>query len=89
MRGKAIICKFLIRGGLMLLCLLLMVNAPGCKEKTEEALNEKPAEEVVSKEQVREIARKEEPKEIVGEELADGLRRYSRNRKIVLYKYPS
>ncbi len=82
MRGKAIYYRFLIPGGLVLLCLLLTVNAPGCKEKTEEAGSKKPAEKVVSSEQPKEIVREEptqeilreqEPKEIVGEELEDGL----------------
>lgn len=57
----------------MLLCLLLMVNAIGCKEKSEEADSEEQAEEVVGKEQAEEFISKEQPKEIVGEELADGL----------------
>lgn len=64
MRGKTISWRFLTAGSLVLLCLLLMVNALGCKEKTEEVGSEEQAEEVISKEQ---------PKEIVGEELADGL----------------
>ncbi len=64
MREKTISCRFLTAGSLVLLCLLLMVNALGCKEKTEEVGSEKQTEEVVSKKQ---------PKEIVGEELADGL----------------
>jgi len=64
MRGKTISWRFLTAGSLVLLCLLLMVNALGCKEKTEEVGSEEQAEEVVGKEQ---------PKEIVGEELADGL----------------
>ena len=64
MRGKTISWRFLTTGGLVLLCLLLMVNALGCKEKTEEVGSEEQAEEVISKEQT---------KEIVGEELADGL----------------
>ncbi len=64
MRGKAISWRFLNASSLVLLCLLLMVNALGCKEKTEEVGSEEQAEEVISKEQ---------PKEIVGEELADGL----------------
>ena len=64
MREKTISWRFLTAGSLVLLCLLLMVIASGCKEKTEEVSSEKQAEEVISKEQ---------PKEIVGEELADGL----------------
>ncbi len=64
MRGKTISWRFLTAGSLVLLCLLLIVNALGCKEKTEEVGSEELAEEVVSKEQT---------KEIVGEELADGL----------------
>jgi len=64
MRGKTISWRFLTLGSLVLLCLLLMLNALGCKEKTEEVGSEKQAEEVISKEQT---------KEIVGEELADGL----------------
>ncbi len=64
MRGKTISWRFLTAGSLVLLCLLLMVIASGCKEKTEEVSSEKQAEEVISKEQT---------KEIVGEELADGL----------------
>jgi hypothetical protein len=64
MREKTISWRFLTAGSLVLLCLLLMVIASGCKEKSEEVGSEKQAEEVVSKEQ---------PKEIVGEELANGL----------------
>jgi len=64
MREKTISWRFLILGSLVLLCLLLMVNAIGCKEKSEEIGSEEQAEEVLSKEQT---------KEIVGEELADGL----------------
>jgi len=73
MREKTISWRFLTLGSLVLLCLLLMVNALGCKEKTEEVGSEKQAEEVVSKEQAKEIVSEEQPKEIVGEELADGL----------------
>ncbi len=36
MREKTISCRFLILSSLVLLCLLLMVNALGCKEKAEE-----------------------------------------------------
>ena len=64
MRGKTISWRFLTAGSLVLLCLLLIVNTLGCKEKTEEVGSEEQAEEVISKEQ---------PKEIVGEELVDGL----------------
>jgi len=64
MRGKTISWRFLTAGSLVLLCLLLMVNALGCKEKSEEVGSEEQAEEVISREQT---------KEIVGEELADGL----------------
>jgi len=82
MREKTISWRFLTLGSLVLLCLLLMVNTLGCKEKTEEVGSEKQAEEVVSKEQTKEIVSEEQtkeivseaqPKEIVGEELADGL----------------
>ena len=73
MRKKTIPWRFSILGSLVLLCLLLMVNAIGCKEKSEEIGSEEQAEEVVSKEKTKEIVREEEPKEIVGEELADGL----------------
>lgn len=73
MREKTISWRFLTLGSLVLLCLLLMVNALGCKEKTEEVGSEEQAEEVVGKEQAEEIISEEQPKEIVGEELADGL----------------
>jgi hypothetical protein len=73
MRKKTIPWRFSILGSLVLLCLLLMVNAIGCKEKSEEIGSEEQAEEVVSKEKTKEIVREEEPKEIFGEELADGL----------------
>lgn len=73
MRGKAIFCRFLTTGSLVLLCLLLMVISSSCKEKTEEVGSEEQAEEVVGKEQPEEVISKEQPKEIVGEELADGL----------------
>ena len=73
MRGKTISWRFLTAGSLVLLCLLLMVNALGCKEKTEEVGSEEQAEKIVSKEPAKEVISKEQPKEIVGEELADGL----------------
>ena len=64
MREKTISRTLLTLAGLVLLCLLLMANALGCKEKSEEVGSEEPAEEIVSEEQT---------KEIVGEELEDGL----------------
>jgi hypothetical protein len=64
MREKTISWRFLTLGSPVLLCLLLMVIASGCKEKTEEVGSEKQTKEVISKEQT---------KEIVGEELVDGL----------------
>ena len=64
MRGKTISRRFLTLTSLVLLCLLLMANALGCKEKSEE---------VSSKEQTEEVLSKEQTKEIVGEELEDGL----------------
>lgn len=50
MRGKTISWRFLTAGSLVLLCLLLMVNALGCKEKTEEVVSKEQAKEIVSEE---------------------------------------
>ena len=55
MREKTISWRFLTLGSLVLLCLLLMVNALGCKEKSEEVSSKELAEEVLSKEQTKEI----------------------------------
>ena len=73
MRGKTISWRFLTAGSLVLLCLLLMANALGCKEKSEEVSSKEQAEEVVSKELTKEIVTEAKKEEIVGEELEDGL----------------
>jgi len=73
MREKTFSRSSLTLTSLVLLCLLLMANALGCKEKSEEVSSKEQAEEVLSKELTKEIVTDAKKEEIVGEELEDGL----------------
>jgi len=65
MRGKVISFRFLTASNLVLLCLLLIVNTLGCKEKKEEVVSEKQTKEVSGKEKSEELISEEQTKQFV------------------------
>ena len=70
MRGKTISFRFLNVGTLVILCMLLVLIASGCKKKTEETVRKEQPKQLESKVTIQEHI---QPIEIVGEELTDGL----------------
>ena len=54
MRAKIIALRFLTIGALAGLCILMIVMASGCKEKTEESVSEEQTKEVADKEKTEE-----------------------------------